>query len=574
MKEYGVHFIGKDICLAAREGQYLSEVMTAAGVRLDMPCGGHGLCGKCLVRVRGAGEAEWRTVRACRETVCTDLEVELPEENDALRVLIDGDPSAGARDPFVRAVTVRVAPCEKGRSSSDWDRLIQALREALPDAGGKWRCEPALASELGDILRKTGGEVFAVCAGEHILELRDAADVVLMAAFDLGTTSIAGYLLDAATGATLASGGLTNPQTRFGADVIARADYALRKGTRELADCAREGIDSLLGRLCAQAGVARERVLAMSLAGNTCMHHLFLNMSPASLARAPYNPALSEALTLDAADYGLHGHPRARLYVLPVIAGFVGGDTVGCLVSGDWTKRRETALMIDIGTNGEMVMGNCEDMIACSTAAGPAFEGAKISCGMRGTDGAIDHARVEDGRLVWHVIGDGEAKGICGSGLLDITAALLKLGVIDESGRMEDGDYRIGDTAVTLTQKDVREIQLAKAAIAAGIRLLAKQLGIGLNEITTVEIAGAFGNHMDPASACAIGLIPPELSGRVRGIGNAAGAGAQRVLMDRSDMEAAARLAGSGGARFLELATLNEFQDVFVDELEFPETDE
>ena len=229
--------------------------------------------------------------------------------------------------------------------------------------------------------------------------------------------------------------------------------------------------------------------------------------------------------------------------------------------------------MIDIGTNGEIVLGNRERMIACSTAAGPAFEGAKISCGMRGTRGAIDHVRLEEGKLRWHVIGDCAPVGICGSGLIDLIAALRKSGELDESGRLACGaEYRLEGTDVVLTQRDVREVQLAKAAISAGIQLLAAQLGVSLAQIEQVHLAGAFGNYMDPDNACAIGLIPMELRDRIHSIGNAAGEGAKRVLMEREAWQRASQLARQ--AEFLELASLSSFQDEFVDALEFPELEE
>ena len=226
---------------------------------------------------------------------------------------------------------------------------------------------------------------------------------------------------------------------------------------------------------------------------------------------------------------------------------------------------------MDIGTNGEIVLGDRQGLMACSTAAGPAFEGAKITCGMRGTEGAIDKVWLENGKLSWHVIGEGEPKGICGSGLLDATACLLRLGKLDETGRMEEQTVSFTEQ-VYLNQRDIRELQLAKAAICAGIRLLCSHSGIKVDEIDTLLIAGAFGNYMNPASACAIGLLPPELENRILSIGNAAGEGAKMAVLNQEEFKRSSRL--SEETRFVELALERNFQDVYVEELLFPEEEE
>jgi len=293
-------------------------------------------------------------------------------------------------------------------------------------------------------------------------------------------------------------------------------------------------------------------------------------VSPESLGKAPYMPAVREAKILSAKDCGLEIHPDVKVCLPPVIAGFVGSDTVACMLAESWQRREKLSLMIDIGTNGELVMGNAEDMLACSTAAGPALEGAKISCGMRGAEGAVDRVWIENNAVRFHVIGDAEAKGICGSGIVDLVAVLLETGIIDETGRMEGGEYRLSEK-VSFTQKDVREVQLAKAAIRAGIELMARHLGVETGEIEEVSIAGAFGNYMNAENACKIGMIPMELLPKIRGIGNAAGEGAKRILQDADAWHEACALARK--TEFLELASVAEFQDEFVDALEFQEVE-
>ena len=378
-------------------------------------------------------------------------------------------------------------------------------------------------------------------------------------AFDIGTTTVVAYLLDGYTGALLAQSSTLNPQSQFGADVISRIQYALKDESNAMSGCIRDAMMHLAAETAVKAGIQPDQITASAIVGNTAMHHLLLGIHPKPLVTPPYMPAVTEAMELQGARF------------LPNIAGFVGGDTVGCMVSTRFDRQEELTLLIDIGTNGEMVLGNRHRRIACSTAAGPAFEGAKISCGMRGAAGAVDHVTLEKGKISYHVIGDTAPKGLCGSGLLDLVAVLLEQEIIDESGRLENKQFPLCDNVV-LTQKDVREVQLAKAAIRAGIELLAQQLGVQVEEIQQVFLAGAFGNYMDPASACRIGMIPPVLLDRIVPIGNAAGEGAKLCALSRAEFTYSQELAKH--TEFLELASLPQFQDCYVDALEFCEEDD
>lgn len=380
-----------------------------------------------------------------------------------------------------------------------------------------------------------------------------------VAAFDVGTTTVVAYLLDGITGKLLAQSSCMNPQSQYGADVISRIQYAMQGGMECISTCIRDAMKQLFSQVCRKAGIPEEEVTTVSVVGNTAMHHLLLNIDPKSLVIPPYMPAISAAIEKNMAR------------ILPNIAGFVGGDTVGCMVSTRFDRLEELTLLIDIGTNGEMVLGDKNRIIACSTAAGPAFEGAKISCGMRGARGAVDHVSLEKGEVSYSVIGDAKPAGLCGSGLLDLVSVLLDLEIISESGRMEQKIYALCDN-VTLTQKDVREVQLAKAAIRAGIELMAQQLGVAVGDIRKVYLAGAFGNYLDPASACRIGMIPPILLDRIVPIGNAAGEGAKLCALSRAEFDYSKELARK--TEFLELASLPQFQDQYVDALEFSEEEE
>ena len=391
------------------------------------------------------------------------------------------------------------------------------------------------------------------------------------AAFDIGTTTVVGFLLDGRTGALLATASTVNPQVQFGADVIARIETALAADEPVLQRAILPILRQLLTEMTERAKISSEQIELVSIVGNTAMHHLFLGIDPKSLVTPPYMPSVREAMELPAAPL-LHIAPDGILRILPNIAGFVGADTVGCMTAVDFGNIRELTLMIDIGTNGEMVLGDRDRRIACSTAAGPAFEGARISMGMRGSPGAIDHVWIEDGQICHHTIGGVPAKGICGSGLLDLVACLLELGVLDESGCLDEKTYTIPGTGVSLTQKDIREVQLAKAAIRAGIELMCEHLGVEAEDIGQVLLAGAFGNYMEPRSACRIGMIPPSLLDRIKPIGNAAGEGAKMCAISREAYEYSKQLAAQ--TEFLELASKPEFQDCFVDALEFCEEEE
>lgn len=402
------------------------------------------------------------------------------------------------------------------------------------------------------------------------IDVRESADGVAayIAAFDIGTTTVVCYLMDGKTGQQLQQASCVNPQSQYGADVISRIEYAMNTDAKTLADCIRNALDQLLLEVSSKQGIQPESIGIVSIVGNTAMHHLLLGIDPKPLTVPPYMPNVSHGLEIPGKDL-LTACPDATVRILPNIAGFVGADTVGCLVATRFDQVEELTLMIDIGTNGEMVLGNKERRIACSTAAGPAFEGAKIQCGMRGAAGAVDHVWMEDGKLTWSVIGGGEAVGLCGSGLLDLVACLLANEDISESGRMACGDFTLEGTEVFLSQKDVREVQLAKAAIRAGIELMCVKLGVVPADIQKVYLAGAFGNYMDPAAACAIGMIPPVLQDRIQPIGNAAGAGAKLCAMRREEYAYSSRLAEN--TEFLELASMDEFNDCYVDCLMFEE---
>ncbi len=569
-----VIFIREQKQIEVPDGTTILEAEIQAELCPDAPCGGQGKCGKCLVKVNG------EIVKACQTPVQGEMKVDTLISSQKHAILTEGLNRPVAFKPGLFIHPVKLEKAIAGDNRSDWERLVTEVRKTSGLEMAHVEPNLKLAASLFD-KRKEGEDWFAIHTRDSILELKKEKPKAYMTAFDIGTTTVVGYLMDAENGTVCAIESMMNPQAQYGADVIMRANYALEHGVEALSSCIQTAIDELLHKLAKKKKIQPEEIYQVSIVGNTCMHHLFLEISPGSLVHAPYNPAFSERLTLKAKEYGLHIHPQAQLLMLPDIAGYVGADTCGCLLALRQDLKDEISLMIDIGTNGEMVLGNKEKMATCSTAAGPAFEGAKIECGMRGAAGAVDHVAYEDGSWTYTTVDHQPAIGLCGSGLIDLVAQLYKAGLIDEMGHLESGQENDSifvlvppekagnEKGVYLTQKDVREVQLAKAAIAAGIQLLMKELGITEKEIQKIYIAGAFGNYMNPASACAIGLLPPELEHLVEPVGNAAGEGAKIALLNTDELEATDRLVKS--IRFLELAASAEFQDTFVDELAFPE---
>ena len=570
-----VKFVRENCEIEVEAGMSVLEAEIRAGLRPDAPCGGLGKCGKCLVKING------EVVKACQVRVGTGetCVVETLDRVGDEKILTAGFNREVVFEPGLRMAQVELEKAKPGEKRSDWQRLLNELAEKDSDVDPEsMEVDLRLAGELYG-MRRDSDDWYVIYSGRRILEMRKVAGRRCLAAFDIGTTTIAGYLLDGEDGRTLAVESRMNPQAQYGADVIMRANYALEHGTEVLSMCIREAANEMLGVLADDAGIDRRDIFQVCIVGNTCMHHLFLGISPASLVHAPYTPAVSERLVLNAGDYGLDVQRKAELIMLPDIAGYVGADTCGCLLALRQDLQEEISLMIDIGTNGEMVLGNREHLVTCSTAAGPAFEGAKIECGMRGAAGAVDHVKYEDGKWSYTTVGNKPAVGLCGSGLIDLVAGLLDAGMLDENGALSTGQENQGvfmlvppeqagnERGVYLTQKDIGEVQLAKAAIAAGIQMLMERLGITEDEISSVYIAGAFGNYMDPVSAGKIGLIPTALVKEVKPVGNAAGEGAKIALVNENEMLEMDELVRK--IDFVELAASAEFQDHFIDELGF-----
>jgi uncharacterized 2Fe-2S/4Fe-4S cluster protein (DUF4445 family) len=590
-------------------GTKLVEAAGQAGVILNQPCGGEGACGNCRVEVLqnapppaaadrrhiGARQLEegWRL--ACQLAVEADLVVSIPQETRFFEqmILAEGE---GCRYPFrpnLRKKLVGIAEPTVEDQRSDLDRLKDAIGNEGLEAG------LSLIRALPGILRGGDSQFTAVLEGQEIqwVEAGDTTERIWGVAFDIGTTSIVGALMELADGRSVAVASRTNPQVHFGDDVVSRISYiektpdGLAKLRRRLLNC----LNEIVMELCEAAGAEPECIYEATAVGNTTMSHIFLGVDPGPIAHSPYVAVLREAVDVKAREVGLEINRNANLHMLPNIAGFVGSDTVAVVLASGMAREDRTQLAIDIGTNGEVVIGNRERLVACSCAAGPAFEGARIRYGMRATEGAISKVVVNDDIEVG-VIGGGRPTGICGSGLVDAVAELLDAGIIEGTGRIADPEELPeasdalkravtefeGQPAVTLvggarsktgrpvllTQRDVREVQLAKAAVRAGIDVVADVVGVGPTEVARILLAGGFGNFIRRSRAKRIGLLPPVAAERIDFIGNAAATGAKTVLACAECRAEAERI--SRETEYVELAGRADFQARFADAITFP----
>lgn len=606
-------------------GANLLGVLQKSGLDVHAPCGGKGTCRKCQVELLGRGP-----VLACQTILDQQLldkaglkpgqmpTVILPLPFHA-QIATDGLSPDIALRPLIRKGTIQIPEPSLSDQRTDEVRFVETTRNAVPFR---------LLHELPAVLRETGYQptFYFSCGplgekGEVIRFVRPESPEPLGMALDIGTTTLAAYLYDLGTGERLGVASAINPQNAYGADVISRIGQALSSPDKlkSLKSCVTGAIADLAKRLVSMANsqfavnLTVQDICHYVLAGNTTMMHLLSGLSPAAIARSPFIPVSIEARTLSAGELGLPVAADAVCQMLPSVSGYVGADIIaGILACGMYQpdldpSERRTVLLLDIGTNGEMVLSGPHGMIACSAAAGPAFEGANILFGMAGVEGAIDDIRWKNNDLIFTVIGEpngktdrnsggftGKARGICGSGLLAAVSSMLDCGLIDETGRIagepdlitnnlsqrltaQNGQpavmiARPGQSAtgnpIILTQKDIREVQNAKAAIAAGIALLIERAGIRADRIDQVYLAGGFGNYLDVGHAFRIGLLPEELLGRTRAVGNTAGMGAVLCLLDRTAMAAASSLSRS--VEYFELATEQHFMDYFVEAMLFP----
>ncbi len=610
-------------------GTNLLDAARALGVDLDSVCGGRGICGRCQVRV---GEGEFAkhgiTSRAdhltafsepeasyrdrsglaqdrrlgCHARVLDDLVVDVPPESQLHRQVVrkEADAHPIEVDPVVRLHYVEVREPDMADPRGDLERLLDAL-EADWDLRGL-EVDPHVLAGLQRTLR-TGGwtATVAVHGGRIVIAIWPGLHAgMLGVAFDVGSTTVAGHLCDLASGDVLASAGAMNPQIRFGEDLMSRVSYVMMNpgAEGELTRVVRACVDELIADLCTQADVDPNDVLELTVVGNPIMHHLFLGLDPTELGGAPFALATDRAVHRTASELDLHANHGARVYVLPCIAGHVGADTAGVILSEAPHDQEIVNLIVDVGTNAEIVLGNRDRLLAASSPTGPAFEGAQISGGQRAARGAVERVRIDRHTLEprFAVIGSdvwsdepgfdrSAVTGICGSGIIEAVAEMFLAGIVTTDGvidgalaarspRIEaDGrtfSYALheGTPRLVITQADVRAIQLAKAALHAGCRLLMDHLGI--ETVDRIRLAGAFGAHIDPVHALVLGLVPDCDPAHVTPAGNAAGTGARIALLNgaarREIEEVVARV------EKIETAIEPRFQEHFVAAMGIPHT--
>ena len=613
-------------------GTRLLDAARSIGVDVDSVCGGRGLCGRCRVvcmdgdfakhaissrpaHLSAINEIEERYSSrrrelehnhrlSCQAVIRGDLVIDVPPESQMHRQVVrkDAEHREIKLDPATRLYHVEVQPADLLEASGDLQRLCDAL-------AWEWNltdlvCDPVILSGLQAVLREGEWRVTAAVHKQSTIVavwpgFKPRAHGV---AIDIGSTTIAAHLVNLTAGNVTATHGIMNPQIRFGEDLMSRVSYVMMhpEGAGELTDAVRQGVNELIGDVCGRGGVAPADVVELTIVGNPIMHHLFLGLDPRELGGAPFALAVDTALDLKARDIGIGINPGANVYVLPCIAGHVGADAAGMVLAEEPHLREETSLVVDVGTNAEIVLGNRDRLLACSSPTGPAFEGAQISGGQRASRGAIERVRIDPENLEprYSVIGselwsddpgfdeDTQAfgiTGICGSGIIEVVAEMYLAGIIDEDGVVNgslmarsdrivaDGrtfSYLLhgGPQRIAVSQNDVRQVQLAKAALYAGIRLL--QDRAGLDRIDRIRLAGAFGSHIDPKYAMVLGLIPDCDLNKVESAGNAAGMGATIALLNvpaRDEIETAVL-----DIEKIETAVEPKFQEYFVNAMAIP----
>ena len=591
LRKVSIEPVGVTVEIGADET--LLAAIAAAAIDLPVGCGGRGTCGKCLVRL-GAGElaaptdaeqdklsAEqlergWRL--ACQATALSArVSIEVRATGGHRQIPTASRLERGDFHPAVVKETVSLPPASFQDSRSD----LQRVRDGL----GVKRAPLSVLRRLPDVLRAGGFSATLTRYEDELIDVEPATTSIVAygAAVDIGTSKIIAYLVDLHDGRLIDQEALENPQMRYGEDVVTRITQAIESGRLgELARAAREGINQTLERLFKRHTILARHLYDMTVVGNTAMHHLALGLSPLGLAGAPFAPALDEPLTVRAGELSLAMNAEGRVHFLPPIAGFVGSDCLAVIAATRLETQHRPAMAIDIGTNTEIALVRDGHIAVTSCASGPAFEGYQITCGMKASEGAIERVGfTPDGRPdTVGTIGGGEPVGICGSGVVDVLAGLVRSGVIDKTGLMKSHElvregnqgreYLLARGAhgdIVFTQHDVRDLQLAKGAIAAGWSLLLKREGLSPQDLSHVYVAGAFGNYLDLDNSLAIGLLPPTSKDRVEFVGNAAGVGAQMALVDGSERDRIAEL--RRGVEFLELATDAAFHEVFVRELTF-----
>ncbi len=571
-----VAFHPDNVTVEVMEGTLLHDAALAAGIHtLELPCGGQGTCGQCLVEIAN-GNGEPRRVLACQTPVRTDLTVRIPENLDTAMEVV-GDTGAQSPDnlsPLAQERHLTIPAATIDEPYPDWQRTARVLGEAIePGLRALRNLSAALREDEGRItVELTAGRLTRVRPGHQPPEACGLA-------IDIGTTTVAVQLISLSDGKVLQTATSYNQQIRRGADIISRIDYARTpERLNEVRNLVLATINGLIAELPAETGNLR----AAFLAGNTTMTHLLLGLPPRYIRESPYVPTVQSLAPLTAADLGLDLAPDAAVQLAPGAGSYVGGDiTAGLLATPLVSNHEDVFLFLDIGTNGEIVIGNADWLVGCACSAGPAFEGSGIRCGMRATPGAIERVEIAEGRLRYEVIGAGKPAGLCGSGLICLLGELFLAGLIDAAGHFlhsSDRSFVIETAANTatgedlvITEADIENLIRTKGAIYAACSLILENVGLDWNAVSRVYVAGGFGRYLRIADAVSIGMLPDLPHGRFSYIGNAALTGARLALLSREQRDRLAQTAAR--MTYIDLSSDPRYMDRYVQALFLPHTE-
>ncbi len=580
--------------IIAEHGQNLLEILRRAKILVNSPCNGNGTCGKCKVKILSGylPEASLNEVKvlganikdgyrlSCHYVVQADAEIALDKDNSQAQIVTEGKQRAVEFLPIVTKENIILEKPSLNCQIADFERVLaHSLTMNTPNM--------CLIRALPELIRKNDYNITLIKMGNELLGLEtgDTSKELYGVAVDIGTTTIASYLIDLSNGQRICVQSGLNPQKVYGADVISRIKYTNENpaGSEEMQVLLINEINNSIEAMCYKAGISKSKIYAIALVGNTTMMHFLIKVSAKNIATAPFIPVITSMLKLNATELGIDINSFGIACVFPSVSAYIGADSVAAVLSTGMHQQEEIALLIDIGTNGEIVLGNKDALYACSSAAGPAFEGANIRNGMGSVIGAINSISLKTG-IDYTTIGNAEPVGICGTGIVDAVAQMLDIGLIDETGRIdEDWETTTLDQAciadnisvinnmnafvicgdIAITQKDIRELQNAKAAIAAGINVLIKQAGISFSDINNVYLAGGFGTYINIESALKIGLIPIELRGKIESVGNAAGQGAVEGLISQDSINQTYEI--SKKIKYIELSSSKDFNDLYID---------
>jgi uncharacterized 2Fe-2S/4Fe-4S cluster protein (DUF4445 family) len=603
------------------QGTTALEALERAGINIDTPCAGKGICGKCKILINkgittatpieeellSEEEIKKGFRLACQAKLFKDSIIEVPSEIrlDFKRVFSSNSKGDIHRtknnfslESNLKKVFLDLEKPSLDDQRSDWERIKDGLSLKKIENISNLKISVQILKKIPILIRKADFKITVTICNDEIIDLEsgNTAKKSYGIAFDIGTTTVVGYLIDLGSGEELSAVAKTNPQVIHGDDVISRIGFAQqpKSGLEKLQKEVVNTLNEIIRETTQKAKIDKCNIYEAVMVGNTCMHHLFLGINPINLAPSPYIPVIKESLSLKVKDIpGLSLNPTANIYMLPNISAFVGADILAGILSTSMWREDKTVLFVDLGTNGEIVLSYKGKLWSCSAAAGPAFEGSRISSGMRAAEGAIDKVKIDNKFITYKVIEDGKIRGICGSGLIDLIAELLKLGLINKSGKLidrEEGNFELSEEIrkriinikgqkgnkfllvkgketengkpIYLTQRDIREVQLAKAAIFAGIKILLKELNIPLRDIQEIFLAGAFGNFIDKKSAVRIGLIPDLPLKKIESVGNAAGRGAEITLCSNKMRELSQEI--SKKVKYVELSSRPDFQEEFI----------